>query len=104
MESETIETFLRSLGLDNLITPFKENDIDVDLLMDVSDEELKGLMDEIKVSTGNRFRITKGIQKLKAGRMYITYLCKRHFFDAHKTLESSFNKNIPLDKLLDKCV
>lgn len=76
MESETIETFLRSLGLDNLITSFKEHDIDVDLLMDLSDEELKDLlMNEMKVTTGNRYRITKGIQNLEAGRMYITSLC-----------------------------
>lgn len=76
MESETIETFLRSLGLDILITSFKEHDIDVDLLMDLSDEELKDLlMNEMKVTTGNRYRITKGIQNLKAGRMYITSLC-----------------------------
>lgn len=69
MESETIETFLRSLGLDNLITSFKEHDIDVDLLMDLSDEELKDLlMNEMKVTTGNRYRIIKGIQNLKAGR------------------------------------
>lgn len=76
MESETIETFLRGLGLDNLITSFKEHDIDVDLLKDLYDEELKDLlMNEMKVTTGNRYRITKGIQNLKARRMYITSLC-----------------------------
>lgn len=62
MESEIIEMFLWSLGLDNLIILFKEYDIDVDLLMDLFDEELKDLlMNEMKVIIGNCYRIIKGI-------------------------------------------
>lgn len=62
MESEIIEMFLWGLGLDNLIILFKEYDIDVDLLKDLFDEELRDLlMNEMKVIIGNCYRIIKGI-------------------------------------------
>lgn len=73
MESKTTETFLRSLGLDNLTISFQENDVDFDLLMDLSDVELKDLLTEIQVSPGNRLRIAKGIKRFKAGGMYTRY-------------------------------
>lgn len=43
MESdpETIESFLQSLGLETCITSYKVNDIDLKLLMDLPDKELK---------------------------------------------------------------
>lgn len=68
-ETETIETILKSLGLKHLIPSFHEADIDIELLMDASDEEVKGLLTEIQVTPGNRLRITKQINRLKAGGM-----------------------------------
>lgn len=66
-ETETIETILKSLGLEDLISSFHEADIDIELLMDASDEEVKDLLTEIQVTPGNRLRITKQINRLKAG-------------------------------------
>lgn len=66
-EDETIETILKSLGLKHLIPSFHEADIDIELLMDASDEEVKGLLTEIQVTPGNRLRIMKQINRLKAG-------------------------------------
>lgn len=71
MENNTIEKFLQSLKLDDLITKFKENDIDFELLMDTSDEDLKDLLNEIRVTPGHRLRITKLKKKIKAGGKYI---------------------------------
>lgn len=68
-ETETIETILKSLGLKHLIPSFHEADIDIELLMDASDEEVKGLLTEIQVTPGNRLRIMKQINRLKAGGM-----------------------------------
>lgn len=64
-ETETIETILESLGLEQLISSFHEADIDVKLLMDASDEEVKDLLTDINVTPGNRLRIMKKINKLK---------------------------------------
>lgn len=70
-ETETIETILKSLGLEDLISSFHEADIDIELLMDASDEEVKDLLTEIQVTPGNRLRITKQINRLKAGGMFM---------------------------------
>lgn len=68
-ETETIETILESLGLEHLISSFHEADIDVKLLMDASDEEVKDLLTDINVTPGNKLRIMKKINKLKPGSM-----------------------------------
>lgn len=71
MENNTIETFLRSLELDHLITLFKQNDIDFELLMEASDEELKDLFIDIQVTPGNRLRIARLKRKIEAGGKYM---------------------------------
>lgn len=68
-ETETIETILKSLRLEHLIYSFDEADIDIELLMDASDEEMKSLLTDILVTPGNRLRIMKQINRLKAGGM-----------------------------------
>lgn len=70
MEIETIETLLQSLQLDKLITLFNENDIDLKLLMELSETELKTLLTEINLSLGKRYKIAKRLQKIKAGGKY----------------------------------
>lgn len=70
MESETIETLLQSLQLDKLIPLFHENDIDLGLLMELSETELKELMTEMKLSLGNRYKISKRVQKIRADGKY----------------------------------
>lgn len=67
---ETIETFLQSLGLENLVTPFKQNDIDLELLMELSDNELKEMLIELNITIGNRCRIMRKIQKMKLDGKY----------------------------------
>lgn len=69
---ETIETFLQSLGLENLVTPFKQNDIDLELLMELSDNELKEILIELNITIGNRCRIMRKIQKMKLDDMSST--------------------------------
>lgn len=67
---ETIETFLQSLGLENLVTLFKQNDIDMELLMELSDNELKEILIELNITIGNRCRIMRKIQKMKLDGKY----------------------------------
>lgn len=67
---KTIETFLQSLGLENLVTPFKQNDIDLELLMELSDNELKEILIELNITIGNRCRIMRKIQKMKLDGKY----------------------------------
>lgn len=71
MESKTIEVLLQSLQLDKLITLFNENDIDLALVTELSERELNDLLTEIKLSLGNRYKIAKRLQKIKAGSKYV---------------------------------
>lgn len=73
MESDTIETFLQSLHLDKLITLFEENDIDLGLLIDLSETELMGLLTDINLTHGNRYKIATKIKKIKAGGKYFIH-------------------------------
>lgn len=70
MESETVETLLQSLQLDKFIPLFDENEIDLGLLMELSERELKDILTEIELSLGNRYKIAKRIQKNKAVGKY----------------------------------
>lgn len=91
-ETETIETILKSVGLEDLIPSFHEADIDIDLLIDASDEEVKGLLTDIQVTPGNRLRITKQINRLKAGGMFMCFRdlnIFRQTLDEHTTKSSA---------------
>lgn len=69
MESdlETIETFLQSLGLETFVTSFQENKIDLELMMDLSDSDLKAMLIEadMNLHIGSRYKIMQRIRKLK---------------------------------------
>lgn len=66
-ETETIETILQSLGLEHLISSFQEADINIQLLMESTDKEVKEVLTDIHITPGNRLRIMKQINRLKAG-------------------------------------
>lgn len=70
LDIETIESFLQSLHLDKLITTFKENDVDFDLLIRLSETELMGLLTDIKLTPGNRYKIAHKIRTIKASGKY----------------------------------
>lgn len=66
LETETIETFLQSMDLDKFITLFKENDIDLNLLMNLTETKVMGLLTDIKLTHGNRYKIAHKIEIIKA--------------------------------------
>lgn len=68
MESdlETIETFLQSLGLETFVTSFLENDIDLKLLLDLPEPELKAMLIDMNLPIGSRYKIMQGIRNLIA--------------------------------------
>ena len=62
---EAIDTFLRKLGQERFIDVFVENELDLDLLKDLSEDELKETLKELNLPLGPRMKILKGIQSLK---------------------------------------
>lgn len=74
---ETIETFLRSLGLENSVTSFQENGIDLRVLMNSTESELEKMLKRIDLLIGSRYKIMQKIRNLKANGKF-----KRVYFSS----------------------
>lgn len=65
MEHHTIESILQSLGLDSYLKMFEENDLDYELLRDLSEEKLEKALNDIGLPLGKQLKIAKRIQESK---------------------------------------
>lgn len=66
MDTETIESLLHRLQIDDCIDAFKEEDINLDLLLELSEKELKDVLVEMKFTIGKRLKILSGIKNLQS--------------------------------------
>lgn len=60
-----METFLTELKMEGSFCLFEENGIELELLMNMSESELHGILGDIGFNLGNRWKIIKKIQKLR---------------------------------------
>lgn len=65
-----METLLSELALEEHSYIFKENGIELELLMDMSASELQDILKDIGFNLGNRWKIIKKIQKLRTESRY----------------------------------
>lgn len=68
METEPIETFLENLGLQRYLDRFKESEVDLVLLLDLSENEFNKISENLKLPIGAHMKIFKGLQSLKKRR------------------------------------
>lgn len=80
MEIDTIEKLLQSLELESHTNLFKQNELGLELLMSLSESELKEALTELQLPLGNRLLIIKKIQEIKAGGKF-TLFRKMHVWD-----------------------
>lgn len=73
MEIETIEKLLQSLELESHTNLFKQNELGLELLMSLSESELKEALTELQLPLGNRLLIIKKIQEIKAGGKFTLF-------------------------------
>lgn len=66
MDDETIESLLHRLNMDDSIDAFKEQDIDLELLLALSKEDLKDVLKEMKLTLGKQIKIFIEITNLKS--------------------------------------
>lgn len=66
MNKETIQTFLHRLGLDDNLDKFEEEDITLDLLLDLSENELAKTLKEMKLTIGKQMKIRKEIKDMNS--------------------------------------
>lgn len=62
---ETIEAVLRSMGFESYIDKFHEEVIDLDLLKDLDDNQLKEMFEKIGMKAGEQMKIRKYFQHLR---------------------------------------
>lgn len=65
MDTETIESFLHQLNMDDSIDAFKKQDIDLDLLQKLSEEDLRDTLKEMKLTIGKQKKLLLEIRNLK---------------------------------------
>lgn len=65
METGTIETFMENLGLHRYIDIFKDNEVELELLLDLSENELDKILKDLKLPIGIQMKILKGLQYMK---------------------------------------
>lgn len=68
MDNETIESFLHRLNMDDSIDAFKQQDIDLDLLLEISEDDLKETLREtkLKLTIGKQKKICLELKKMKS--------------------------------------
>lgn len=67
MDNETIESLLHRLKIDDSIDAFKQQDIDLDLLLEISEDDLKETLQEtkLKLTIGKQMKINLEIKKIE---------------------------------------
>lgn len=73
MEIESIEKLLQGLELESHVNLFKQNELELKLLMTLSDTELKEVLTELKLPIGHRLLIIKKIQEINAGGKFTLF-------------------------------
>lgn len=68
MDNETIESLLHRLNIDDSIDAFKQQDVDLDLLLEISEDDLKETLQDtkLKLTIGKQKKIILEIKKLKS--------------------------------------
>lgn len=68
MGEETVESLLHRLGLDECYGEFREEELDLALLLDLDEEDLKDTLDNLDLSMGKALKIRKEIKEIKSRR------------------------------------
>lgn len=66
MDKETIESLFYGLKMGDSLDAFKAQDIDLDLLLELSEEDLKDTLKEMKLTIGKQRKVCLGVKKLKS--------------------------------------
>lgn len=65
MENETLETFLEDLELKSSLDLFRDQKLNLDILKTLTEEELRGVLKELKLPIVDRMRILEKIKEIR---------------------------------------
>lgn len=66
MENETMESFLNRIKMDNWVEKFKEQNIELYLLLKSDEKDLKEILKELNLTIGHQWKIIQEIKVLKS--------------------------------------
>lgn len=66
MGEETIESLLHRLGMDECYGEFREEELDLPILLDLNEDDLKDTLDNLDLSMGKALKIRKEIKEIKS--------------------------------------
>lgn len=66
MKNETVESLLHRHRMDNFIVAFREHDIDLNLLLELSESDLKDTLRDMNLPIGTRHKIKLEIKAMKS--------------------------------------
>ena len=65
-ESEvTLDTLLKSIGLENHTSQFQDEKVDLKLILDLSEDDMRRLLVDFNIKWGDRYRFEKAIKDVK---------------------------------------
>lgn len=86
METPTIQSVLKELEMENVIDIFREHELELELLKNMTDSELQSVFNGIGLSAvGKQWQIIKKIQELKSSGKYNLHVLV-HYFNLLKEL------------------
>lgn len=68
MEKKSIESILRQLGMEERIDDFEKESLDLELLKEMSDSDLKDTLKEMKFNIGSRMKLMKAVTSMKTSK------------------------------------
>lgn len=71
MDKETIESLFYRLKMEDSLGAFKAQDIDLDLLLELSEEDLKDTLKEMKLTIGKQRKVCLEVKNLKTREKFI---------------------------------
>lgn len=66
MENETIEYFLNRIKMEDCVEKFKEQNIELYLLLESDEKDLKEILKELNLTVGHRWKIIQEIKTMKS--------------------------------------
>lgn len=66
MENETVESMLNQLEMKDCIDTFEKQDLDLNLLLESSEQDLNETFEKIRLTHGQRMKINQQIKAMKS--------------------------------------
>lgn len=68
MEKESLESLLHQLKMDDEIDAFRRESLDLEILKEMTESQLKETLIEMQLNAGKRWKLNKAITNIKSSK------------------------------------